>query len=55
MDTTNTISKKIRQRYSLARLTSFPLPPYALIDLAIATGYDHVGERLLPPAPGIAA
>ena len=55
MDTTNTISKKIRQRYSLAHLTALPLPPHELIDLAIATGYDHVGVRLLAPAPGIAA
>ena len=55
MDTTNTISKKIRQRYSLAHLTALPLPPHELIDLAISTGYDHVGVRLLPPAPGIAA
>ena len=39
----------------MAHLTALPLPPHELIDLAIATGYDHVGVRLLPPAPGIAA
>ena len=45
---------KYRQRYSLAHLSALPLPPHELIDLAIATGYDLVGVRLLPPAPGIA-
>jgi len=55
MDTTNSISKKIGQRYSLAHLTALPLPPHELIDLAITIGYDHVGVRLLSPAPGIAA
>lgn len=42
-------------RFSLAHLTALPLAPPALVDAAAAAGYDHVGIRLLPPAPGVAA
>lgn len=44
-----------QRTYSLAHLSALPLAPPALIDVAAAAGYDHVGIRLLAPAPGIAA
>lgn len=43
------------RRYSLAHLSALPLPPPDLVELAAQAGYDHVGVRLLPPAPHIAA
>ena len=41
--------------YSLAHLTALSLPPPQLITLAARTGYDKVGLRLLPAAPGATA
>jgi sugar phosphate isomerase/epimerase len=38
--------------FSLAALTALELAPPALIDVAAACGYDHVGIRLLPAMPG---
>jgi len=38
--------------FSLAALTVLELAPPALIDVAAACGYDHVGIRLLPAVPG---
>ena len=38
--------------FSLAALTALELAPPALIEVAAACGYDHVGIRLLPAAPG---
>jgi sugar phosphate isomerase/epimerase len=38
--------------FSLAALTALELAPPALIDVAAACGYDHVGLRLLPATPG---
>jgi len=38
--------------FSLAALTVRELAPPALIDVAAAWGYDHVGIRLLPAVPG---
>ncbi|TAI65538.1 sugar phosphate isomerase/epimerase [Bradyrhizobium sp. Leo170] len=38
--------------FSLAALTVLELAPPALIDVAAACGYDHVGLRLLPAVPG---
>jgi sugar phosphate isomerase/epimerase len=38
--------------FSLAALTALELAPPALIDVAAACGYDHVGIRLLPATPG---
>jgi sugar phosphate isomerase/epimerase len=38
--------------FSLAALTALELAPPALIDVAAACGYQHVGIRLLPAAPG---
>ena len=38
--------------FSLAALTVLELAPPALIDVAAACGYDHVGIRLLPATPG---
>jgi hypothetical protein len=38
--------------FSLAALTVLELAPPALIDVAAACGYDHVGIRLLPAMAG---
>ena len=38
--------------FSLAALTVRELAPPALIDVAAAWDYDHVGIRLLPAVPG---
>jgi sugar phosphate isomerase/epimerase len=38
--------------FSLAALTVLELAPPALIDVAAACGYQHVGIRLLPATPG---
>ena len=38
--------------FSLAALTVLELTPPALIDVAAACGYDHVGIRLLSPVAG---
>jgi sugar phosphate isomerase/epimerase len=38
--------------FSLAALTALELAPPALIDVAAACGYDHVGLRLLPAMAG---
>ena len=38
--------------FSLAALTALELAPPALIDVAAACGYQHVGVRLLPATPG---
>ena len=38
--------------FSLAALTVLELAPPALIDVAAACGYEQVGIRLLPAAPG---
>jgi sugar phosphate isomerase/epimerase len=38
--------------FSLAALTVLELSPPALIDVAAACGYGHVGIRLLPAVPG---
>jgi hypothetical protein len=38
--------------FSLAALTVLELAPPALVDVAAACGYDHVGIRLLPAVPG---
>ena len=38
--------------FSLAALTVLELAPPALIDVAAACGYQHVGIRLLPPVAG---
>lgn len=38
--------------FSLAALTALELAPPALVDVAAACGYDHVGIRLLPAVPG---
>jgi len=38
--------------FSLAALTVLELAPPALIDVAAACGYEHVGIRLLPAVPG---
>lgn len=38
--------------FSLAALTALELAPLALIDVAAACGYEHVGFRLLPAMPG---
>ncbi len=38
--------------YSLAYLTSAPLPPPEAISLAAQLGYGAVGLRALPAAPG---
>jgi sugar phosphate isomerase/epimerase len=38
--------------FSLAALTVLELAPPALIDVAAACGYEHVGIRLLPAMPG---
>jgi sugar phosphate isomerase/epimerase len=38
--------------FSLAALTVLELAPPALIDVAVACGYDAVGIRLLPAMPG---
>ena len=40
------------RRFSLAALTVLELAPPALIDVAAACGYDHVGIRLLPAMAG---
>jgi len=39
-------------KFSLAALTALDLAPPALIDVAAACGYDHVGLRLLPAMAG---
>ena len=39
-------------KFSLAALTALDLAPPALIDVAAACGYDHVGIRLLPSTVG---
>lgn len=38
--------------FSLAALTVLELAPPALVEVAAVCGYDHVGIRLLPSAPG---
>lgn len=38
--------------FSLAALTVLELAPPALVDVAAACGYDHVGIRLMPATPG---
>jgi len=38
--------------FSLAHLTSLNLSPAELIAVAARTGYQKVGLRLLPAAPG---
>lgn len=38
--------------YSLAHLTLLDLPPPQLVTTASTAGYDYVGLRLLPSAPG---
>lgn len=38
--------------FSLAALTVLELAPPALVEVAAACGYDHVGIRLLPASPG---
>lgn len=38
--------------FSLAALTVLELAPPALVDVAAACGYEHVGIRLLPATPG---
>lgn len=40
---------------SLAHLTALDVAPPALFDLAAATGYQNVGIRVLPAAPGAIA
>lgn len=40
------------RRYSLAHLTTLDLPPPQLVSIASAAGYDYLGLRLLPAAPG---
>ena len=42
------------RKYSLSHLSALPLAPPQLIDIAAAAGYDHVGVRMIAPAPGIA-
>ena len=42
----------MRRRYSLAHLTLLSLAPAELIGVAARAGYDAVGLRLLPAAPG---
>lgn len=39
-------------KFSLAALTALDLAPPALIDVAAACGFDHVGLRLLPAMAG---
>ena len=39
-------------QFSLAALTVLELAPPALVDVAAASGYQHVGLRLLPATPG---
>ena len=39
-------------KYALAQLTALEANPVELIRLAARCGYDHVGARLLPVAPG---
>ena len=38
--------------FSLAALTALELPPSRLVEVAAACGYDQVGFRLFPAAPG---
>ena len=38
--------------FSLAALTALELAPPALVEVAAACGYEHVGIRLLPAVPG---
>ena len=38
--------------FSLAALTVLELAPHAMVDVAAACGYGHVGLRLLPSMPG---
>ncbi|MDO8400984.1 MAG: sugar phosphate isomerase/epimerase [Bradyrhizobium sp.] len=38
--------------FSLAALTVLELAPPALVDVAAACGYEHIGIRLLPATPG---
>jgi sugar phosphate isomerase/epimerase len=42
------------RKYSLSHLSALPLAPPQLVDIAAAAGYDHVGVRMIAPAPGIA-
>lgn len=42
----------MRRSYSLAYLTSAPLPAPECVTLAAKLGYDAVGIRILPAAPG---
>ncbi len=42
----------MRPTYSLAHLTALALPPAELVAVAARTGYQHVGLRLAPAAPG---
>jgi hypothetical protein len=39
-------------KFSLAALTVLELAPPALVDVAAACGYQHVGIRLLPATAG---
>ncbi len=44
-----------QRSFSLAAMTVLPLAPTQAIATAAQSGYDAVGLRLLPPAPGMAA
>jgi len=46
------VKPAVAHRYSLAFLTTFDLGPTEAIRIAAETGYDLVGLRLLPAAPG---
>jgi len=41
--------------YSIAQLTALNYNPPQMIELAVRTGYDQAGVRLLPVAPGAVA
>lgn len=45
----------MRASYALAQLTALDFSPPQMIQLAARTGYDQVGVRLLPVAPGAVA
>lgn len=42
----------MKPSYSLAQLTALHLNPPQMVELAAGAGYDQVGVRLLPAAPG---
>jgi sugar phosphate isomerase/epimerase len=44
----------VPRKYSLSHLSALPLAPPQVVDIAAAAGYDHVGVRMIAPAPGIA-